>query len=593
MCDYEVEWRIQHVGMFSVFGLAPSEPHIFIHIPIRPSPPTGSSSSTMVHSGVISSDVPQLRKSDGTQTPNSEYSEDLEKPGASTFTQDCVFDDPVLAEFYSPPDNYESRHRFDPAARWSQEEEDAVRRKCDWRVCTFVCICFAALQLDRGNITNAISDNMLHDLGMTTAEYNLGQTIFYVCFLFMELPSQLISKKLGVDRWVPFQMVMWSVVATCQCKLTGKKSFYATRALLGALEGGFIPDMILYLSYFYTGAELTVRMSFFWVAQTITTILGSLVAAGILQMRGIGGWTGWQYLFLIEGLITLAVGIFAAFWLPPSVTQTAGGIRGKGWFTEREETIIVTRVLRDDPTKSSMHNREAIGFKALWQALTDYDHIPIYALGLTTYIAPGTVKAYFTLTLKSFGFNTFHTNLLTIPGDVLFIINNLGISMLSRRFREHSFIASLGSWWLLITFIALVSIPNDTAAWAKYAIFVLILGYPYAHPIIVSWNSRNSGSVRTRSVSASLYNIAVQLGNIISSNIYQPSDKPYYNHGNRVLLGIISANLVLFGLTKVWYIYRNKQKAKVWEALSAEERANYLATTKDEGNRRLDFQFVH
>ncbi|KAK4706158.1 hypothetical protein P7C70_g51, partial [Phenoliferia sp. Uapishka_3] len=547
----------------------------------------------MAHSGGISSDVTQLYKTDGPQKTNSEYSEELEKPGASTFTQDSVFDDPVLAKFYAPPDNYESRHRFDPNARWSQEEEDSVRRKCDWRICLFVCVCFAALQLDRGNISNALSDNMLRDLHMTTKDYNLGQTIFYVCFLFMELPSQLISKKLGVDRWVPFQIIMWSVVATCQCKLTGKKSFFATRALLGALEGGFIPDMILYLSYFYTSAELTVRLSFFWVTMTTTTICGSLAAAGILQMRGLNGWAGWQYLFLIEGLITLAIGIFAALWLPASPTQTAGGIRGKGWFTEREETVIVTRVLRDDPTKSSMHNRQAIGFKALWQALSDYDHIPLYALGITTYIAPGTVAAYFTLTLKSLGFNTFHTNLLTIPPNVLFIINNLGVSLLSRRVREHAFIASLGSWWLLIGFIALVSIPNDTSAWGKYAIFVIILGYPYAHPILVSWNSRNSGSVRTRSVSASLYNIAVQLGSIISSNVYQPSDKPYYNHGNRVLLGIISANLVLFGLAKGWYIYRNKQKSAIWEALSPEERAHYLATTKDEGNRRLDFQFAH
>ncbi|KAK4705740.1 ubiquitin-like protein ATG12, partial [Phenoliferia sp. Uapishka_3] len=357
---------------------------------------------------------------------------DAEKPGASTCTSDySVFDDPVLAKFYTPPDNYESAHRFDPTARWTKAEEDAVRRKCDWRICFFICICFAALQLDRGNISNALSDNMLHDLGLTTKDYNLGQTIFYVTFLFMELPSQLISKKVGVDRWVPFQMIAWSVVAACQCKLTGKKSFFATRALLGALEGGFIPDMILYLSYFYTSAELTFRLSLFWTSLTATGICATLAAAGILQMRGLHGWAGWQYLFLIEGLITLAVGIFAAFWMPASPTQTAGGLRGKGWFSEREEIIIVNRVLKDDPTKSSMHNREAIGPKALWKSLSDYDHWPIYALGLITYVAPGTVTAYYTLTLRSLGFNTFHTNLLTIPAQVLFIINNLGRDLLS------------------------------------------------------------------------------------------------------------------------------------------------------------------
>lgn len=144
---------------------------------------------------------------------------------------------------------------------------------------------FFALQLDRGNISQALSDNMLDDLGLSTNDYNTGQTIFYLTFLFAELPSQLISKKLGPDRWIPIQMVSWSITASLQCFLSGRNSFWACRALLGLIEGGFIPDNILYLSYWYTGVELPVRLSFFWVSHQTTSIVSAFLAYGILHSK--------------------------------------------------------------------------------------------------------------------------------------------------------------------------------------------------------------------------------------------------------------------------------------------------------------------
>lgn len=103
----------------------------------------------------------------------------------------------------------------------------------------------------------------------------------------------------------------------------------------------------------------------------------------------------------------------------------------------------------------------------------------------------------------------------------------------------------------------------------------------------------NAGSVRTRTVASAVYNMFVQAASLVASNVYQPDDKPYYHRGNRVLLGIISANLVLFALAKLYYILRNRHRANIWDRMSVEEQDEYIRTTKDKGNKRLDYRFKH
>lgn len=112
----------------------------------------------------------------------------------------------LKARLYKPIERYEGRHRYDPEFEWEPKEERVLVRKIDKKICSWVCLMFFALQLDRGNISQALSDNFLPDLGMNTNDYNYGQTIFLGAFLAAELPSQLISKKLGPDNWIPIQM---------------------------------------------------------------------------------------------------------------------------------------------------------------------------------------------------------------------------------------------------------------------------------------------------------------------------------------------------------------------------------------------------
>lgn len=159
------------------------------------------------------------------------------------------------------------------------------------------------------------------------------------------------------------------------------------------------------------------RLTIFWISNYLADIVGAFLATGILKLRGVGGHHGWQYLFLLEGktfvlhlccmvlncpqgIATFIAGIAAFFMMTPGPTQTKAPWRPKGWFTERydsslpcqgnifimsssEEVIIVNRVLRDDPSKSDMHNRQGLSVRMIWESLKDWHLWPIYVLGLT------------------------------------------------------------------------------------------------------------------------------------------------------------------------------------------------------------------
>lgn len=323
----------------------------------------------------------------------------------------------------------------------------------------------------------ALSDGLLDDLGLNTNDYNYGQAIFYFAFLSAELPSQLISKWIGPDRWIPIQMVSWSLIASCQSLITGRKSYFLCRALIGMVEGGFIPDNVLYLSYFYTSKELPKRLSWFWVSSQLTNIVSAFLAYGLLHLRGFAGFEGWRWLFALEGILTGLIGVFSWFYLPPSPTQTPG------WFSVHEETIMVNRILRDDPGKGDMHNRQALSFEMIKECLLDYHMFPIYLIGISLGMVTTPMTAYLTLQLREIGFDTFQTNLLTIPAYTLFIFQLLSWTWLSEKINQRFLVGLSSQVWAFPLLVFLEFMSPETGPWTRYAVTALLVGHPYVHAI--------------------------------------------------------------------------------------------------------------
>lgn len=190
-------------------------------------------------------------------------------------------------------------------------------------------------------MSNALADNLLNDLNLTTDDYNNGTTIQLVCFLAAEFPVQFLTKRYGFKWVLPTLMMGWGTVSFAQSWMHDRTSFYLGRAFIGACEGGFIPGVILFSTYFYKSKELAVRLAVFWSTLNVARVISALLAAGILEMRGIGGKPGWFWLFLLEGLLTVVIAFFSYLYLPSSPTDTKNVLWPKGYYTEREEVIMV------------------------------------------------------------------------------------------------------------------------------------------------------------------------------------------------------------------------------------------------------------
>ena len=151
----------------------------------------------------------------------------------------------------------------------------------------------------RGNIGNALTDNMMTNLAIDQETLNTGTSLVFVGICLGDIPANILIQRFGADIWLPCQLLAWGLVATFQAFIKNKAGFLATRFLLGLCESGFIPGTLWYLTKWYTKKELGKRTVLFFIGSYTANLLNGLIAYGLLRLRGKGGLAGWQWLFLV------------------------------------------------------------------------------------------------------------------------------------------------------------------------------------------------------------------------------------------------------------------------------------------------------
>ena len=175
---------------------------------------------------------------------------------------------------------------------------DLTYFRLDMILMPILIIGFFVLQLDRSNISNALTDTITEDLRITTDQVGTGNQIMSAGIVLAEIPSNLLLQRFGAPIWLTTILAIWGTISLCQAFVTNLSSFYATRFLLGVFEGGYIPGAQYVLALFYKSDELAIRTAVFYFGDYFSTATGSLIAAGILQLGGERGLAGWQWLFI-------------------------------------------------------------------------------------------------------------------------------------------------------------------------------------------------------------------------------------------------------------------------------------------------------
>ncbi|KAK2616970.1 hypothetical protein QQS21_000059 [Conoideocrella luteorostrata] len=376
--------------------------------------------------------------------------------------------DDVGNEFDVGPEEALGIPGYDAHLGFEPREIKRALLKVDLCIMPFIMLCFCFLQFDRTNIGNALTDTLAIDIHVNNSDINLAQTLFTVGFVITELPFNLISRYMGPERFLPITIFLWGTVTWSQVFITNATGLCVARFFVGALEGGYIPGFALYISKYYTNDELALRFAIFWASNAFAGALGGPLSIGLLSLKGRGSLEGWQWLFLIEGILTCALGVTAYWYLPHSAARPKSFF-GKSFniFSEREGSILVTRVMRNDPTKALRYGKPVLP-RHIVQTFADWRLYGHLVAGLLSMVMIAPMNTYAPSIIKSLGFTRLEANGLNSVGSLCSLILSVSLAFSSDKTRERGIHIAVGYLAGAAGLLWLALAPNAVSKWTLY-----------------------------------------------------------------------------------------------------------------------------
>ena len=257
--------------------------------------------------------------------------------------------------------------------------EDATYLKVTWRLIPFLLVCYIIAYLDRVNVGFA-KLQMQNALGFSDVVYGLGAGMFFIGYFIFEVPSNIILHRVGARRWIARIMVTWGLISGSMMFVQTEMQFYVMRFLLGVAEAGFFPGIILYLTYWYPAQRRGRIISLFMTGIPLAGVIGGPLSGWIMKSWDqVGGYQGWQWMFLLEALPAVFVGFMVYWYLDDRITDAK-------WLSESERQMLAQRIDEEDQSKEHMPVSAVFKNKRVWVMSAIYFSLAMSLYGVSFWL---------------------------------------------------------------------------------------------------------------------------------------------------------------------------------------------------------------
>ncbi|KAI8941638.1 hypothetical protein NX059_002851 [Plenodomus lindquistii] len=425
--------------------------------------------------------------------------------------------------------------------------EKALVKKIDLYMMPILWLMYFLNFLDRNAMINGKLNGLDKDLNMKGTEYNTCVSIFFVGYLVGQVPSNMILNRVKPSWYMSGCMLAWAIVSIFPILAKDYHGMFACRFVLGIVEAPFYPGAIYMISQFYTRKEAATRMAVFYTGNLLASSFAGLIAAGIFAgLDGKHGMQGWKWLFLIQGVVTVGVAVLAFFTLPNAPLQTP-------WLTPEERQLAHNRIALDTTEKREGTNV----WKGLREACFDY-RLWLFALMGNLHLSSNGFKNFMPSVVKTLGFSTTVTLVLTCPPYLLAVFTSVAVSWSSGYFNERTWHITASKGVAIIGFIIGTVTVN---VGARYFAMCLFVGAVYGvNNINLAWTAATVGQTNEKkTVAIAIVNTLGNLSFVYTPYLWPDSDAPNFPMAMWSSVGFCAATILIAWILKFILSRDNKK----------------------------------